>query len=99
MEYAKQFVNILTWLLFAAILTRSILSWIVPEEPVDPRLPQGKKPEGDGFGALRLLQAVTEQITEPILGPVRRILPDFGGLDISPVLVIIVIFIIRGVVL
>lgn len=30
-------------------------------------------------------------VTEPVLGPVRRILPGGGGLDFSPVIVIIVI--------
>ncbi len=30
-------------------------------------------------------------ITEPVLGPVRRVLPSGGGLDFSPFLVVIVI--------
>lgn len=30
-------------------------------------------------------------ITEPVLGPVRRILPGGGGLDFSPFIVVIVI--------
>jgi YggT family protein len=29
--------------------------------------------------------------TEPVLAPVRRMLPDLGGLDISPVVVIFII--------
>ena len=35
-------------------------------------------------------------VTEPVLGPVRRILPAGGGLDFSPVLVIILIGAIVG---
>ncbi len=30
-------------------------------------------------------------LTEPLLGPVRRMLPNMGGIDISPVIVIIVL--------
>ena len=31
------------------------------------------------------------RITEPVLGPVRRVLPSFGGLDLSPIVVILVL--------
>ena len=31
------------------------------------------------------------QITEPVMAPVRRILPPMGGLDFSPILVFILI--------
>jgi YggT family protein len=33
--------------------------------------------------------------TEPVLRPIRRFLPNFGGLDISPVVLLIVIWLIR----
>jgi YggT family protein len=35
-------------------------------------------------------------VTEPVLAPVRRILPPFGGLDFSPLVVIIVLQVING---
>ena len=31
------------------------------------------------------------QITEPVLGPIRRILPPLGGFDLSPLVLIILI--------
>ena len=34
-------------------------------------------------------------LTEPILGPVRRRLPPMGGLDLSPMVVIIVLYLLR----
>jgi YggT family protein len=37
------------------------------------------------------------EITEPILGPIRRILPSMGGLDISPMLALILIQILERV--
>ena len=32
------------------------------------------------------------QATEPVLGRVRRLLPNMGGLDLSPLIVLLVIF-------
>lgn len=29
------------------------------------------------------------QITEPLMAPVRRLLPDMGGLDLSPLIVLL----------
>jgi YggT family protein len=33
--------------------------------------------------------------TEPVLGPIRRVLPDLGGIDISPIVVLLIIFFLR----
>jgi len=35
-------------------------------------------------------------LTEPALRPIRRILPDLGGIDISPVILLLIIFFIRS---
>jgi YggT family protein len=35
------------------------------------------------------------RVTEPALRPIRRILPDLGGIDISPILLLLVIFFLR----
>lgn len=35
------------------------------------------------------------QVTEPVLGRIRRVLPDMGGMDLSPLIVVFVIFILR----
>ena len=43
------------------------------------------------------IDSVVGQITEPVLGPIRRMLPSFGGLDFSPMVVIIVLMVIREV--
>jgi YggT family protein len=39
------------------------------------------------------------EITEPILGPVRRLIPPLGGLDISPMIALILIEIMERVLL
>ncbi len=38
------------------------------------------------------------QATDPIMEPVRRLLPPMGGLDFSPILVLLGLDLIRGVV-
>ena len=35
-------------------------------------------------------------VTEPVLRPIRRVLPDLGGIDISPIIVLLLIFFIRS---
>ncbi len=36
-------------------------------------------------------------ITEPILAPVRRIMPPMGGLDFSPTVVLLLLFVLQRV--
>ncbi|GAB4131465.1 MAG: YggT family protein [Rhodothalassiaceae bacterium] len=36
------------------------------------------------------------RITEPPLRPIRRILPDFGGIDISPIVLLLLILFLRN---
>jgi YggT family protein len=35
------------------------------------------------------------RITEPVLRPIRSVLPDLGGIDISPVILILVLYFLR----
>ncbi|MDH4441378.1 MAG: YggT family protein [Rhizobium sp.] len=35
-------------------------------------------------------------VTEPVLRPIRRFMPDLGGIDISPIVVLLIIFFLRS---
>jgi len=35
-------------------------------------------------------------VTEPVLRPIRRIMPNLGGIDISPIIVLLIIFFLRS---
>lgn len=35
------------------------------------------------------------RVTEPALRPIRRFLPDLGGIDISPIILLLIIFFVR----
>jgi YggT family protein len=58
-----------------AIFVRVILSWF----PLAPG------------GAMSSVYGVLYTVTEPVLGPIRRLLPSVGMLDISPIVVIILV--------
>ena len=40
-----------------------------------------------------------ETATEPVLAPIRRVLPDMGGLDFSPLVLLIGLRMLRGLML
>ncbi len=61
-----------------AIIVRILLEWFSPRAI-------GRR---DFWGTL---YSLTFRLTEPLIQPIRRLLPDFGGLDISPVIVIFLI--------
>ena len=66
------FIEILTWVLYIALIGRVLTSWfqVGPSSPLYP------------------VVAILHQLTEPILAPVRRVLPRFGMLDLSPMVVL-----------
>lgn len=66
--FLRTFVDLLFQILILAIIARALLSWF----PVRP---------GNPFYALAV---ILHQITEPILAPLRRIIPMIGMIDISP---------------
>ena len=41
---------------------------------------------------VRMFQRFADRVTEPFLGPIRRALPDLGGLDISPMILLVAIY-------
>ena len=45
------------------------------------------------------ISVVLHQVTEPILGPIRRVLPKLGMLDFSPIVAILLIVVIQNVLL
>jgi YggT family protein len=71
------------WLLIAA----AILSWLIAFNVVNMR---------NQFVAT--LADFLYRITEPALRPIRNLLPNMGGIDISPVILIFIIIFIRYVI-
>lgn len=42
---------------------------------------------------------VTSALTEPLLAPIRRILPDMGGFDLSPLVLLLALRLVRSILL
>ena len=79
-------INLLFTLIYLAILGRIILSLILSFMHNDPP---------------PILVSVTQvliQVTEPLLAPIRRLLPTFGSLDFSPLVAIILLQIIQALI-
>ena len=45
------------------------------------------------------IATVLHALTEPVLTPIRRLLPDMGGLDLSPLVLLFGLRMVRGVLL
>jgi YggT family protein len=43
---------------------------------------------------VRAIWQALEKMTDPIYRPIRRIMPDFGALDLSPLVVLLIIYIV-----
>ena len=80
-------IELLLTMLSLAILVRVILSWVIPLT--------GGRPHP----MLVSVISVVNQITEPILAPLRRVIPSIGSLDLSPMAALIIIALISTFVL
>jgi len=67
-------ISLYIWILIAA----AVLSWLIAFNVVNTRNP-----------IVHSIGDFLYRITEPALRPIRNILPNLGGLDISPVILII----------
>ena len=66
------------------IVASAILSWLVAFNVVNTR-----------NDVVRSIWNFLDAVTEPALRPIRRILPNLGGIDISPVILILLIIFIQ----
>jgi YggT family protein len=66
--------------LIILIIIQAILSWLVAFNVLNTR----------SDGVRRFVMAL-ERMTDPLYRPIRRILPDFGGIDFSPLVVLLII--------
>ena len=76
-------INIIYWALIILLLGRAIFSW-VRVDPYDPT-----------WGRL---QQFVFQATEPMLQPIRNLLPQTGMIDLSPLILLIGLGILRSLI-
>lgn len=76
--------DIYTWI----IILSAIFSWLYAFGVVNPR-----------NQVVSTISRMLYQLTEPALRPIRRFVPNFGGLDISPIILLLLIFLIERVIM
>lgn len=69
------------------IIASAIFSWLYAFGVVNPR-----------NQAVATIGRMLYQLTEPVLRPIRRFIPPFGGLDVTPVILLLIIFLIQRVI-
>lgn len=72
------------WIVIAMI----IMSWLISFNVINTR---------NQFVAA--VWRILNQLTDPVLQPIRRVMPNFGGLDISPIILFLIIFFIERIIL
>jgi YggT family protein len=72
--------DIYFWIIIATV----IISWLVAFNVIN-----GANPY------VRQVVFALRRLTEPLLGPIRRFLPDLGGIDISPIVLLIALSFVR----
>ena len=73
--------NIYTWILIAS----AIFSWLYAFNVIN---------SSNQF--VNSVGMFLYNVTEPVLRPIRRVLPNLGGIDISPIILLLIIFFIRS---
>ncbi len=76
--------DLLLRVLMYIIILQAILSWLVAFNVINTY---------NDF--VRTFLRALDRMTEPLYRPFRRILPDFGGLDFSPLIVLLLIIIVK----
>ena len=74
--------QVLVWVIIAQV----IISWLVAFNVINTQ-----------SNFVRTLLDALDRLTAPLYRPIRRIMPDFGGIDFSPIVLILAIQILRKV--
>ncbi len=69
------------------IIGMVVMSWLIGFNIINPQ---------NQF--VRQVRFALHRLTEPLLAPIRRVMPDLGGLDISPVILMVGIFFLQRMV-
>ena len=80
-------VDMILQLLVWIIIAQAISSWLVAFNVIN-----------TSSNFVRTLLTGLDRLTAPLYRPIRKILPDFGGIDLSPIVLILAIQVVRKLV-
>lgn len=84
LSFINYVINLYSYVVFAAV----IMSFLLAFNVINPR-----------NSVVQTIWTTLTALTEPLLGPIRRALPDFGAIDLSPVVLLLGLYFIQSVVL
>ncbi len=82
------FIDYILYLYVVVLIAAAVLSWLVAFNVLNARHP-----------VVAMVGEFLYRITEPVLQPIRNMMPNFGSIDISPVVAILVIYFIQFVII
>jgi YggT family protein len=68
----------IVWLAIVLLVASAIMSWLVAFNVLNTR-----------NNVVHMIWETLGRLTEPLLSPIRRIMPNLGGIDISPIIAIL----------
>ena len=77
-------IGLIIWI----IIIGAIMSWLIAFNVINIHNPM-----------VRTMWEAVNSLTEPMLRPIRRLLPNMGGVDISPLILILFLMFIRTVII
>jgi len=77
-------ISLIIWIIIAS----AVMSWLIAFNVINLYNP-----------VVRTLWDTFNALTEPMLRPIRRMLPNMGGIDISPLILIIALMFVRAVII
>lgn len=87
MRAVLDIILILLQLYWWVLLIMIIMSWLISFNVINTR---------NQF--VEAVWRVLNQLTDPVLRPLRRMLPNFSGLDLSPLVAFLLIFFIQSII-
>lgn len=79
--------NSLISLAILVVIINAVISWLIAFDVLNVRNPT----------VYRIVRAL-DGLTDPMLRPIRRVVPAFGGIDLSPILLILLLQALRIIV-
>ncbi len=84
LRFISYLITLYTYVVIAAV----VFSWLVAFNVINPH---------NNF--VRAIWQGLNALTEPLLRPIRRLMPDLGGIDISPIILLLACMFVQTVVL
>ena len=79
-QIAIMLLSVLWWI----IIVQAILSWLIAFNVLN-----------TSSNGVRSIVTALDRLTAPLYRPIRRFLPDFGGIDFSPLVVLLLIMVLQ----